>query len=431
MEKENSNIPSDNTAPAIFFGLTVLFIVFGILGGWMYYAPLATSSVASGQVSAGTAKKTVQHLDGGIVKAIYVKDGDVVKKGEILMELDDVQIKENLNMLKSQYQDMTATYDRLKAQRDNKAYIKFSKVVTSKNIIDNQKNIFNTNKKSVKDEDIITQKRILQTKKQISSLKALINSKQNRLKSIARERNAQEILFKQQLVDKLKIQDLDKESNSIEGDIASKIADIARLREQINELKTQQLLKKKKFKEEVLDKLVQTKSKIEDLKSKIIATKDKLERTKIISPTNGTIVGLKMHTIGGVIGRGQDILEIVPKDAKLIIIAKVKTTDIDNVRVGLVSTLMFPAFNAKKLHIINGKVISVSADSFVDKATHQAYYEARVELTKEGEEELKKHDFVLVAGMPATVMIQTGTRTALDYFIKPFKIIMMKAFNEQ
>ncbi len=431
MKDKNSNIPSDNTAPAIFFGLTVLFIVFGILGGWMYYAPLATSSVASGQVSAGTAKKTVQHLDGGIVKAIHVKDGDVVKKGDVLIELEDVQIKENLNILESQYEDMLATYDRLKAQIDNKSSIKFSKEIKHKSIIDNQKNIFYTNKKSLKDEDIITQKRILQTKKQISSLKALIDSKKNRLHSIARERREQEILFKQQLVDKLKIQDLDREANSIEGDIASKIADIARLREQINELKTQQLLRKKKFKEDILDRLVQTKSKIEDLKSKIIATEDKLKRTKIISPASGTIVGLKMHTIGGVIGRGQDILEIVPKDAKLIIIAKVKTTDIDNVRVGLVSNIMFPAFNAKKLHVINGKVISVSADSFIDKATHQPYYEAKVEVTKEGEEELKKHGFTLVAGMPATVMIQTGTRTALDYFIKPFKQMAVRGFNEE
>ncbi len=431
MKDKNSNIPSDNTAPAIFFGSTVLFIVFGILGGWMYYAPLATSSVASGQVSAGIAKKTVQHLDGGIVKAIHVKDGDVVKKDDVLIELEDVQIKENLNILESQYEDMLATYDRLKAQIDNKSSIKFSKEIKHKSIIDNQKNIFYTNKKSLEDEDIITQKRILQTKKQISSLKALIDSKKNRLRSIAKERREQEILFKQQLVDKLKIQELDREANSIEGDIASKIADIARLREQINELKTQQLLRKKKFKEDILDRLVQTKSKIEDLKSKIIATKDKLKRTKIISPANGTIVGLKMHTVGGVIGRGQDILEIVPKDAKLIIIAKVKTTDIDNVRVGLVSNIMFPAFNAKKLHVINGKVISVSADSFIDKATHQPYYEAKVEVTKEGEEELKKHGFTLVAGMPATVMIQTGTRTALDYFIKPFKQMAVRGFNEE
>jgi len=431
MKKNKKNIPSDSTVPAITFGLIVLFIVFGLLGGWMYYAPLATSSVASGQVSAGSAKKSVQHLDGGIIKKIFVKDGDVVKKGDILIELEDVQIKENLNILESQYEDALATYDRLKAQRDDKRTITFSPEVKDKTLMENQRSIFHTSRKSLKDEDIITQKRILQTKKQITSLKALIQSKEQRLKSIAREREEQEILFQQQLVDKLKIQELDREANSIEGDIASKIADIARLREQINELRTQQLLRQKQFKEDILEKLVQTKAKIDDLKSKIIATKDKLQRTKIISPTDGTIVGLKKHTIGGVIGRGEDILEIVPQNAKLIIIAKVQTTDIDNVKVGLVSNIMFPAFNAKKMHVINGRVIAVSADSFVDKATRQPYYEAKVEVTEEGEAELKRNGFTLVAGMPATVMIQTGTRTVFDYFVKPFQDMAIKGFNEE
>ena len=145
MKNRDNRMPSHNTAPAILFGLTVLSIVFGLLGGWMYYAPLATSSVAAGQVSAGSAKKTIQHLDGGIVKAIHIKDGDTVKKGDILIELEDIEIKESLNMLKSQYQDMIALYARLKAQRDNKRSIRFPKEAINKNIIENQKNIFYTN----------------------------------------------------------------------------------------------------------------------------------------------------------------------------------------------------------------------------------------------------------------------------------------------
>ncbi len=430
MSKKNNGMPSDNTAPAIIFGLIVVITIFGFIGGWMYYAPLASTSVASGQVVAGGAKQKVQHLDGGIVKAIHIKDGDVVKKGDILIELDDVQIKENLNILKSQYQDALAMYIRLKAQRDNKSLIHFPKGI-KKSIIQNQINIFNISKKSLRDEDIITKRRILQTKKQIASLKAIIDSNKRRLRAIANEKQEQEVLFAQQLIDKLKIQELEKEENRIEGDIASKIADIARLREQINELDTQRLLQKKKFKEDVLDKLVRTKSQIEDLKSKIIATKDKLKRTKIKAPLSGTVVGLKIHTIGGVIRRGEDILEIVPKNSKLLIVAKVKTTDIDKVKVGLLAQVMFPAFNMKKIRFIEGKVINVSADSFVDKATHRPYYEAKIEVTKEGLDELNRHNYTLVAGMPATVMIQLGTRTTLDYLIKPFKNMLIRGFNEE
>ncbi len=135
--------------------------------------------------------------------------------------------------------------------------------------------------------------------------------------------------------------------------------------------------------------------------------------------------------MGGVIGRGEEILEIVPKDSKLIVIAQVNTTDIDRIKVGQYADLMFPAFNMRKIHIIEGKVIGVSADSFIDKATGQPYYEAKIELTKDGENELRKNGFILVSGMPATVMIKLERRTALDYIIKPFKEMVIRGFNEE
>lgn len=428
---EESKMPSSNTAPAIMFGLTVVFLVFGVIGGWMYYAPLDSSSVAIGSVSAGSAKKTVEHLDGGIIKKIYVKDGDSVEKGDILIELEDIQLKETLNSLESQYQDALALLNRLEAQRDNRDSIEFSKDIKDKTLIDTQNSIFYTTKKSLRDEDIITQKRIVQIKKQIKSLEALIDSRERRLFIVQKEKREQRELFDEQLVDKIRLQELEKEESDIEGEIASKLADIARLREQISELKTQQLLRKKQFKEEVLENIVQTKIKIEDLKSRIVSTKDKLERTKILAPTSGIIVGLKKHTVGGVIGRGEEILEIVPKDSKLIVLARVKTTDIDRVKIGQYADLMFPAFNMRKVHIIEGKVIGVSADIFEDKATREQYYEAKIELTKNGEDELERNGFILISGMPATVMIKLERRTTLEYLIKPFKDMVIKGFNEE
>ncbi|NPA61213.1 MAG: HlyD family type I secretion periplasmic adaptor subunit [Epsilonproteobacteria bacterium] len=428
---EESKMPSSNTAPAIMFGLTVVFLVFGVIGGWMYYAPLDSSSVAIGSVSAGSAKKTVEHLDGGIIKKIYVKDGDSVEKGDILIELEDIQLKETLNSLESQYQDALALLNRLEAQRDNRDSIEFSKDIKDKTLIDTQNSIFYTTKKSLRDEDIITQKRIVQIKKQIKSLEALIDSRERRLFIVQKEKREQRELFDEQLVDKIRLQELEKEESDIEGEIASKLADIARLREQISELKTQQLLRKKQFKEEVLENIVQTKIKIEDLKSRIVSTKDKLERTKILAPTSGIIVGLKKHTVGGVIGRGEEILEIVPKDSKLLVLARVNTTDIDRVKIGQYADLMFPAFNMRIVHIIEGKVIGVSADIFEDKATREQYYEAKIELTKNGEDELKRNGFILISGMPATVMIKLERRTTLEYLIKPFKDMVIKGFNEE
>jgi epimerase transport system membrane fusion protein len=431
MKKTENSMPSHNTFGVISFGLFVLFLVFGLFGGWAYYAPLASSSVASGKLSAGMEKKTVQHLEGGIVKSIQVKDGDEVQKGQILLTLRDIHIKENLNILKSQYQDMLALFDRLKAQRDGKKYIRFSSKITNKSIIKNQKSIFDTTERSMNDEDTITNQRIRQQQKQINGLNSLIRTKTRRLESIADERAEWESLFEQQLVDKTRIRELKREANMVEGDIASTKSDIARIGEQISELKTQLLLRKKEFRKETLNQLVQTKSSLSDIKSKMIATQDTLDRTKIVSPTDGTVVGMDIHTIGGVIPPGKEILSVVPKNSKLIIIVEVQTTDIDKVKVGLHSDLMFPAFNMKQIHIIQGKVIGVSADSFINQQTGMPYYEAKIEITPEGMKTLEENDFTLVPGMPATAMIQIGDSTVLNYIIKPFKNMVIRGFNEE
>ncbi|HIO96031.1 MAG TPA: HlyD family type I secretion periplasmic adaptor subunit [Campylobacterales bacterium] len=431
MKKTENSMPSHNTFYVISFGLLVIFSVFGLLGGWMYYAPLASSSVAIGKVSAGSAKKSVQHLEGGIVEAIHVKDGDVVKKGDVLVELEEIQIKERLNILEVQYQNMIALYARLKAQRDDKKSITFSTDSTDKTIMQDEKNIFITTKKSMQDEETINRQRIVQLRSQISGLKSLLGSKDRRIKSISVEIKEWKILFEQRLVDKLRIRELERENNMIEGDIANTRSEIARLQEQISEVKTQQLLRKKEFLKEVLNQMVAVKSQMSDVKSKIIATQDTLNRTTILSPADGTIIGLSIETIGGVVSPGKEIMGIVPETSKLIIIAQVNTTDIDKVKVGLLSDVMFSAFDMRQVNVIEGKVIHVSADSFINEVTGAPYYEAKIELTPKGIKQLKEYKFTLVAGMPAEVMIKIGDRTALSYLIKPFKDMIVRGFNEE
>ncbi len=428
---EKKGMPSSDDSAIIKFGLSVIFIVFGILGVWSAYAPLATSSVAIGQVSADLNKKTIQHLEGGIVDAIYVKNGDKVKKGDPLLKLKDVQIKAQLNILNSQYNDALALYNRLDAQKNDLDKIVFSNEITNQNVKRNQQNIFETIKKTQNDEKIITQNRVDQLKQQIDGLNSLINSKQKRLDSLKEEIAEWSKLYKQQLVDKQKIRDLQREQNSVEGDIANTLSQIAKIKEQISEVKNQQLLREKEFDADTLQKLVDAKSKVADLKSKIIAAQDTLKRTNIVAVTDGTIIGFEMHTVGGVIAPGKPILEIVPNDAKLIVIARVNPVDIDKVKKGLVADIMFSAFNLKQVHEIQGKVIMVSADSYMDQKSGQPYYEAKIEVTKDGQKVLLENNFVLVAGMPAQVMIKTGDRTALSYFLKPFMQMLKKGFNEE
>ena len=430
MNKE-IKMPSSDDSGVVKFGLSLLFVVFGILGGWMAFAPLDSTSVAVGQVSADVNKKTVQHLEGGKITAILVKDGDKVQKGQVLLKLRDVQIKAQLDILNSQYQDAIALFARLDAQKNKKNKIDFPAELTDAHAIKDQTNIFETTAQTIKDEKSISKNKVSQLQNQIDGLNALIESKQKRKDSITEEKLEWEQLFAQRLVDKQRIRELKREENSIDGDLANTSSNIAKLYEQISETRAQQLLREEEFKKDILQKYVETKSKISDLKSKIIASEDTLKRTLIASPTDGTIVGLKLHTVGAIIKPGEPILEVIPTDAKLIVIARVQTTDIDKVKNGLSAVITFSAFNLKRVNVIEGTVTHVSADSFLDKNTGMPYYEAKIEVNEVGMKTLAEHKYVLVAGMPAQVMIQLGSRTVLDYMVKPFQQMLQRSLNEE
>ena len=331
MENKKISMPSYDDSLVITFGLSVILIIFVFIGGWSSYAPLTASSVAVGKVSADLDKKTIQHLEGGIVDSILVKDGDIVKKGDLLLKFKDIQIKGQLEQITNQ----------------------------------------------------------------IKGYNSLIISKQKRLASITEEIAEWNELYKQKLVDKLRIRELQREQNQIEGDIANTSAEIAKLKEQI------------------------------------IVGKDTLNRTKIIAPIDGTIVALGIHTAGGVLSPGATILDIVPNDSKLIVIAQVSTSDIDKVMPGLLADIRFSAFNLNQAHVIEGKVIHVSADNFIDEVSGSPYYEAKIEVTQKGNDQLKEYGFNLVSGMPAEVMINIGSRTPLSYFLKPFSDMLTRGFNEE
>jgi len=330
-ELKEIDLPPYEAKNIIKFGLLLLLIVFIGIGGWMATAPLATYIVTGGQVKLDSKKKIVQHLEGGIVKKIYVKEGDNVKKGQLLLELDDLQIKSRLEQLQ----------------------------------------------------------------KQIESLNVQINTNQTRLKSIIDEKQEWEKLFEKRLVDKQKIRDLQREENRLKGEIRRAQTEIQRVKEQI------------------------------------IAENDKLKRTKILSPSDGIVFNMDVTTVGGVVTPGKPIMEIVPEDTKMIVEAKAQIQDIDKLKVGLPANIRFSAFDMKHTDEVEGKVVYVSPDTFIDKANGRPYYKVKIEVTKKGKQQLKKYHFNLVAGMPAEVMIRIGERTMLSYLIKPMLDMVSRGFNEE
>ncbi len=428
---QNQGMPSGDDSKVVAFGLGVLFVVFVLFGGWMAFAPLSTTAVAVGEVSADTEKKVVQHLQGGNIGKILVKEGDEVEKGQVLIELDIVQSKSENEALTKQYMDSIAMEARLIALRDELPTITFPNELIDEHIIKDQTNIFNTINKSLKDQKDISKQRVEQLQNQISGLNSLNQVRANRIVSLKEELKELEELFKEKLVDKTRIRELQREINSFEGEIASNKSEISKIYEQINEIKTQQLLSEKEHQNKILDQLVQVKSDISSLNSRLNTLDDIIVKSEIKAPTSGVVVGLKAHTEGAVIRPAEDILEIVPKNSDLIIIARVQITDIDRVVVGLLADIRFSAFNVKQALVIEAEVIHVSADRFMDDKTGEAYYEAKLKLTPKGVEQVKEYGFNLLPGMPAEVMIKIGERTPLSYFLKPFTDMVSRGFNEE
>ena len=430
--------PDANDRSIIRFGVAVIITVFVIFGGWIAFAPLASAAVSVGTVSADLNKKTVQHLEGGIAEEILVKNGDFVNEGQLLMKFQNSSASAQLDILKNQYMETLILESRLESQISDKEQMalleeakQLPKSIVLDEIISTQKQIFELKQKMVKNDELITEQRIAQLMKYKEGVQSLINSKTTRLKSMEEEIGEWNKLFAEQLVDKLKLRELTRDKAMIEGDIANSKSDLAKVDEQISELKSQLLARKKDVQDKTLTELVNAKNDLSGIKSKLFAAEDTTKRLEVRAPISGYVVGLEVHTKGGVIAAGKPILDIVPENSKLIVLTRVQTKDIDKVHPGLLADIRFSAFDTRNTNVIEGKVFNVSADALMDQKSGIPYYEAKIELTQKGYEQVKGYHFNLVAGMPVEVMIKIEDRTALNYLVKPFLDMLSRSFNEE
>ncbi|WP_295144531.1 HlyD family type I secretion periplasmic adaptor subunit [uncultured Campylobacter sp.] len=415
------------------FGIFVIFMLVGVFGIWLGMAPLNSAAVAVGKINVVSNKKIIQHLEGGVVDKIFVKDGDVVKAGDPLVEIKNAALQSEIGIVRADYLRTSAIVSRLEAQKDDANEIKFSDDIKQisgyEEVANGQISIFNEQKKLLDNEKTILKQRIKQLENQIQGAKAIMSAKKDRIASLNEEIREWERLFKEQLADKVRLRDLNREKTAVEGELAAGTAEIARLGVQINETQGQIALRDRSFKEDILKKLEDAKIRLVDLEQRYNALKDQSERTIVKSPVEGSVVELAFHTIGGVIRPGERIMSIVPDDTDYVVEAKLNVVDIDTVHVGQLADIRFSAFQHKPSFVMEGKVTYVSADSVQDNAGH-SYYDIKAELTPEGMKEFDRNEFFIVPGMPVEVMIKTGDRTMLEYVLKPFIDMFKRAFNE-
>jgi membrane fusion protein, epimerase transport system len=440
--KELRNIDPESNAltlmtddkPIRNIGLIILVITFGLLGTWGFFAPLDSSALAPGQVTVKSHSKTVQHLDGGIVSQLFVKDGNIVKEGDILIKLDGTEVKAQLEILRGQSITLSAQLARLIAERDGLDAIKFPQNMqdlSDESIVkarQTENQIFKARKNSHDGEISVLKQRMSQLASKIKGLEGQRSSKQQLMASYTEEVNDLRELLAQGYADKQRLREIERSHASVTGETSSLTSEIASSEIQIGETKLQILQIQKQFQEEVASKLSEIQAELFDVTQRLRATFDKVIRTDIKAPASGRVLGLSVHNVGGVITPGKPILDIVPQQEELIINAQVSPQDIDRVSKGLVAEVRFSAFNQAKIPKVMGKVINLSADRLVEERSGLPYYQAQVELLPESYAKLKGFD--LLPGMPAEVFIKTGERTVFEYLMQPVSNAFARAFIE-
>ena len=435
---ENLRVPPAPTddRPIRRFGFLVLLLAFGGFGGWAATAQIDSAAVAAGTVTVESYRKTVQHLEGGIVKEILVKDGDAVKEGDVLLRMDGTQSRAQLEIARIQYVAAHALESRLLAERNQTETIAIPDELKAeendprvREAINSERQTFTARRATLKGEIALLRQQIEQLQEQTRGLDALAKSKQQRIMSYIAEAKDFSELAKQGFSDKLRQRELERAAGELEGERAQHLSDVSRAKLQIGQAELQILQLQKKFQSDVAEQLREVQAKLFDLRERMRALQDTVARIEVRAPASGTVVGLGVHTVGGVLSPGTPILEIVQQGEQLIVEAHVQVTDIDKVRPELLADVRFSSFKSRTTPVLEGNVITVSADRLVDRATNLPYYLARIRVPET--ELVKLHGQALVPGMPAEVFIKTGERTTLEYLLQPLLDAAARSFREK
>ena len=413
-------------------GMTLMFLVFVVFGGWAVLAPLNGAAFAPGTVTVKSYKKVVQHLEGGIVADILARDGDLVEQGQPLLVLDDTQPSASLEIATTQYTALRAKEARLVAERDGLEQIAYPKGFSTQDArtqqeVNAQNEIFAARKAANEGRAEILKQRINQLQNQVMGMKALRRSKEQLAASYADELRDTQALLAQGFSEKTRLRQAERSFASFSGEAAELTANIAATEVQIGEARLQILQQDSDFQNEVVTELGEVQTSLQDSRERVTALKDLVSRTTVVAPDTGVVNGMQVHTIGGVIGPGSPIAEIVPESDELVIEASVNTIDIDRVSEGQEARIRFSTFGSSAPTIF-GEVISISADAMQNDAAGMSFYLARVEVYEEGMEDLG--DLALMPGMPAEVYINTGARTFIQYLFKPLSNAVARSFNE-
>jgi len=428
-------LPSDTRAPAR-LGLWVLGISFGGFLLWAGFAPLDEGVPAHSMVTLDTNRKEVQYPQTGIVSEVLVNEGQFVKKDQPLLRLDDAVARANYEGIRQHYLTLRAMEGRLVAEQTGAAKISFHPDLLGKDdlftkqTIGNQVQLFQSRRQSLAADMQAMEASIRGQQAAIQGYEGVLKNRNAQQEFLQEDLKGLRDLVKEGYAPRNKQFEMERMAAESMGSIAELQANIMRSRAAIAEIKMRAIQRTQDYRKEVDSQLADVRREVQADAEKYKATSDELRRTVIRAPAEGQVVGLAVHTAGGVIGGGQRLMDIVPGHETLLLEAHISPQMIDRVHPGLETDVRFSSFAHSPSLVVQGKVDSVSSDLIIQQNPNiTPYYLARVSVTPEGMKELGGRQ--LQAGMPAEVVIKTGERTVLTYLLHPLMKRMAASMKEE
>ncbi len=428
--------PTDNYKGAAKIGYGIIAFTFVGLLGWAAFAPLDSAVIANGVVSAEGNRKTVQHLEGGMLRRILVREGQKVKAGQVLFELDPTQADAAAGITRNQYVALKAMEARLLAERDQRPAISFpadlsaqrADPMVARAIADEQAQFIERRQTIQGQTDLMNAQRE-QFKSEIEGIDRQTQGLKDQLGFIQDELTDLRKIYDKGLVPRPRLLALEREQASLSGSIGRLTADRAKAVQGMAEtqLKIRQI--KQQFFEEVSQSITETRVRLAEVTEKEIVASDAQRRVKVVSPVSGTAQNLRFFTEGAVVRAAEPLVDIAPDDEAFVIQAHFAPTDVDNVHPGLVTEVRLPAFHSRKIPILNGKIESLSRDRIPDPENKTAYFLGIVRVDpKQLPPEVRSK---VSAGMPAQVIVPTGERTVLQYLFSPLRDTLRTTMREE
>jgi membrane fusion protein, epimerase transport system len=418
------------------FGFIVILLAFGFGGGWAALAPIDGAVVAFGTVTVDSYRKGVQHLEGGIVRSILVRDGDHVDRDQLLVQLDDTGSRASYLVAYNRYLGELGRLARLEAELQGFDTIVFPDRLTqdvagegrAARVMATEEREFHSRREAIQGEIAVLRQRQEQISERIAGMQAQRQARLRSIASLKEELASRGRLAERELLPAAELRPLERQLAEAEGEAGELQATIAAARIESGETELRIIQLGYDFQREVTASLRETSTIIDSLEEELRALEDVLRRKEIRAPVAGEVVNLRVHSEWAVIGSGETILDLVPGDEALVVEARVRPQDIDSVSEGMLADVRFTAFSFRTTPVVEGEVVFVSADSLKDPATGENYFLTRIVVSEEAMRQLGPVS--LRPGMPADVMIKTGERTPLEYLLKPLTDALARSWTE-